>query len=49
MSQTSLRRYRDKFLFALAYGAVIGAVLFAHPFKQDAPAPTVIGAADIVR
>jgi len=37
MRQTSLRRYRDKLLFVLAYGAVIGAVLFAHPFRHDAP------------
>lgn len=49
MSQTSLRRYRDKLLFALAYGAVIGAVLFAHPFKQDVPAQAVIGATETVR
>lgn len=31
MSQTGLRRTRDKLLFALAYGAVIAAVLFLHP------------------
>ncbi|MGA0561278.1 hypothetical protein ACO2RV_02430 [Ancylobacter sp. VNQ12] len=49
MSPTSLRRYRDKFLFALAYGAVIGAVLFAHPFKQDVPAQSVANATETVR
>ncbi|MCS0494113.1 hypothetical protein NVS89_03315 [Ancylobacter sp. MQZ15Z-1] len=31
-NRTGLRRYRDKLLFALAYGAIIGAILFAHPF-----------------
>ncbi|WP_428029326.1 hypothetical protein [Ancylobacter sp.] len=31
MSETGLRRNRDKLLFAIAYGAVIAAVLFLHP------------------
>ena len=31
MSQTGLRRTRDKLLFAVAYAAVIAAVLFLHP------------------
>ncbi len=36
MSQTGLRRTRDKLLFALAYGAVIAAVLFLHPCRKRA-------------
>lgn len=35
----SVRRYRDKILFALAYGAVAAVVLFAQPFgASQAPA-----------
>ncbi len=36
---TGIRRYRDKVLFALAYGAVAAVVLFAQPFgSSQAPA-----------
>ena len=36
---SSVRRYRDKILFALAYGAVAAVVLFAQPFgASQAPA-----------
>jgi hypothetical protein len=41
MREAGARRYRDKLLFALAYAAIIGAVLFAHPFGQDPSAPQV--------
>ncbi len=41
MSQAGIRRYRDKLLFALAYGAVIGAILFAQPFRDEPSAPPV--------
>jgi hypothetical protein len=34
MSQTGLRRTRDKLLFALAYSAVIAAILFLHPVPE---------------
>lgn len=45
MAQAGIRRYRDKLLFALAYGAVIGAVLFAHPFGDSrSPAPVAVAA-----
>jgi hypothetical protein len=33
---SGLRRYRDKLLFVLAYGAIAGAILFAHPFQPAA-------------
>ena len=32
MSTFAVRKYRDKLLFALAYGAVAALILFAHPF-----------------
>ncbi len=41
MSQTGLRRTRDKLLFALAYGAVIAAVLFLHPVPETREAGQV--------
>lgn len=44
MSRTGLRRTRDKLLFALAYGAVIAAVLFLHPLPE-AREPAVMAAA----
>lgn len=31
MSQSGARRYRDKLLFALAYGAIIAALVFSYP------------------
>lgn len=34
MSRTGLRRHRDKLLFALAYSAVVAAVLFLHPLSE---------------
>lgn len=49
MAKAGIRRYRDTLLFALAYGAVIGAVLFAHPFgPAQAPQPVAV-AADTTR
>lgn len=45
MSQTGIRRYRDTLLFALAYGAVVGAIFFAHPFRDVPDAPSVVAAA----
>ncbi|MDQ0348068.1 hypothetical protein [Ancylobacter vacuolatus] len=44
MSQTGLRRTRDKLLFAVCYGAVIAAVLFLHP-APDAQHPAGIAVA----
>ena len=45
MAKAGIRRYRDTLLFALAYGAVIGAVLFAHPFRNErVAAPVTIAA-----
>ena len=39
MRSTGVRRYRDKVLFALAYGAVMAMVVFAQPFSStQAPA-----------
>lgn len=49
MSRTGFRRYRDTLLFALAYGAVFGAVLFAHPFRNAPDAPSVVAAAGPAR
>ncbi|TCK31363.1 hypothetical protein EV667_1472 [Ancylobacter aquaticus] len=43
MSQTGLRRTRDKLLFALAYSAVIAAILFLHP-APDARDPARVAA-----
>ncbi|WP_371345342.1 hypothetical protein [Ancylobacter sp. IITR112] len=43
MRQTGPRLIRDKLLFALAYGAVIAAVLFLHPVPE-APAPGPLAA-----
>jgi len=41
MREAGVRRYRDKLLFALAYGAIIGAIFFAHPFGNESSAPKV--------
>lgn len=43
MSRPGIRRYRDKLLFALAYGAVVAAVLFLHPLASTrAPASMAV-------
>ncbi|QIB32262.1 hypothetical protein [Ancylobacter pratisalsi] len=44
MGRAGFRRYRDKLLFALAYGAIIVAIVYAHPFAGERAAPVVAAA-----
>lgn len=45
MRSTGIRRYRDRVLFALAYGAVTAVILFAQPFSGP-QAPTNVATLD---
>ncbi len=45
--RSTFSRYRDKILFALAYGVIAATVVFAHPFSGRIEAPSTPAASTL--